>query len=189
MSKFVKNSFIIWRQRQNVLKLFDNRLKKSYFTNVRCYNRIYSLFFHNNQISSSIKPNLRLISNTLLNFGEQSKYNESNLNQNRDPNFIVGHNIEVDGKNIHYETAGNGNHILLLMPGALGTGKNDFLPQLTGLDGSVFKIIAWDPPGYGQSRPPDRDFKDFYHKDAEIAAKLMRVIFLSNSILTITIYL
>lgn len=178
MSKLTKNVFIIWKQRQSLLKLFNNQIKKSYFTNVQCFNGIYPLFFYNTQIPISInKPNIRLISNTLISFGEQSKYRESNLNQNRHPNFIIGHNTEVDGKKIHYETAGNGNHILLLMPGALGTGKNDFLPQLTGLDGSIFKIIAWDPPGYGQSRPPERDFNDFYHKDAEIAAKLMKVIF------------
>lgn len=89
-------------------------------------------------------------------------------------NPIFGYDVKIDGKNIHYESAGEGDHILLLLPGALGTGKNDFRSQLTGLDGSQFKMIAWDPPGYGQSRPPDRDFEDFYRRDAIMAANLMK---------------
>lgn len=44
------------------------------------------------------------------------------------------------------------------------------------LDKKQFTLVAWDPPGYGYSRPPDRDFTgDFFHQDAEIAVKLMKV--------------
>ncbi|KAH9426388.1 hypothetical protein DERP_010956 [Dermatophagoides pteronyssinus] len=99
---------------------------------------------------------------------------EQQNNTPKIPNPIFGHDVEIDGRKIHYESAGQGEHVLLLMPGALGTGRNDFLPQLTGLDGSKFKIIAWDPPGYGQSRPPERDLEDYYRRDAVMAAKLMK---------------
>ena len=81
----------------------------------------------------------------------------------------------IDGQPLHYQRAGHGQHVLLLLPGALGSGQTDFLPQLTGLNPEIFTIIAWDPPGYGHSRPPDRDFNDFYRKDAFMAAKLMKV--------------
>ncbi|CAG2182184.1 unnamed protein product, partial [Oppiella nova] len=35
-------------------------------------------------------------------------------------------------------------------------------------------MIAWDPPGYGYSRPPERAYgKDVYKNDADLAAELM----------------
>ncbi len=44
------------------------------------------------------------------------------------------------------------------------------------MDREKFTLIAWDPPGYGFSRPPQRDFSgDFYRRDANYAAKLMQV--------------
>jgi valacyclovir hydrolase len=45
-----------------------------------------------------------------------------------------------------------------------------------GLDKSKFTVIAWDPPGYGNSRPPTRDFSQGAHyRDADGAVKLMQV--------------
>jgi len=45
-----------------------------------------------------------------------------------------------------------------------------------GLDKSKFTVVAWDPPGYGNSRPPVRDFsQDFFHQDAAWGVKLMQV--------------
>jgi valacyclovir hydrolase len=45
-----------------------------------------------------------------------------------------------------------------------------------GLDKSKFTVVAWDPPGYGNSRPPVRDFsQDFFHRDADWGVKLMQV--------------
>jgi valacyclovir hydrolase len=45
-----------------------------------------------------------------------------------------------------------------------------------GFDRSIFTVIAWDPPGYGFSRPPVRVYdKDVYKRDADFAAKLMAV--------------
>ena len=59
------------------------------------------------------------------------------------------------------------------MPGALGTAMSDFSPQITGFSESDFTIIGWDPPGYGKSQPPARDFKNFFQQDAEMAVKMM----------------
>lgn len=86
-----------------------------------------------------------------------------------------GKKIEVEKINIHYEETGNGNHKLLLLPGALGSTRTDFGPQFEKLDKSKFTLISWDPPGYGYSRPPKRTFpRDFYHKDAHLVAALMK---------------
>jgi valacyclovir hydrolase len=47
---------------------------------------------------------------------------------------------------------------------------------LEGFDKSKFTLIAWDPPGYGYSRPPARVYdKNVYKRDADIAALLMKV--------------
>lgn len=37
--------------------------------------------------------------------------------------------------------------------------------------------MAWDPPGYGKSRPPNRIFSDdFLQRDADYAFNLMKVL-------------
>ena len=80
----------------------------------------------------------------------------------------------VNGVDLHYEVAGNGSHVVLCMPGALGSTQSDFGPQLKGL-GKDFSVIAFDPRGYGKSIPPKRDFPpDFFHRDANDAAELMK---------------
>ncbi|KAJ6224717.1 hypothetical protein RDWZM_003262 [Blomia tropicalis] len=40
----------------------------------------------------------------------------------------------------------------------------------------LFTMIAWDPPGYGKSRPPTKDFNNFYRTDATMASKLMKAL-------------
>lgn len=87
-----------------------------------------------------------------------------------------GEKVSINGIDIHYERVGNGEHKLLLLPGALGSIRTDFSSQLNGLNKEQLTLIGWDPPGYGYSRPPERDFNDFYRKDAKIAAQLMRTI-------------
>eukprot|EP00051_Salpingoeca_urceolata_P027757 m.483157 g.483157 ORF g.483157 m.483157 type:complete len:321 (-) comp22800_c0_seq1:37-999(-) len=73
---------------------------------------------------------------------------------------------------MHYERRGNGPPVLCL-PGALGTGKSDFGHQLSGMS-KDFTVIAPDPLGYGQSRPPDRDWSvGFIQRDATDAQRLM----------------
>jgi len=83
-----------------------------------------------------------------------------------------------DGTKINYCTAGNGGHAVLLLPGALGTGRSDFTPQLESLNSKgKLTLVAWDPPGYGKSRPPNRTFPpNFFERDAQVAMKFMQSI-------------
>ncbi|XP_041791421.1 valacyclovir hydrolase isoform X1 [Chelmon rostratus] len=83
----------------------------------------------------------------------------------------------VNGVDLYYERTGRGKHALLLLPGALGCTRTDFGPQLKSLNKERFTIVAVDPRGYGQSRPPDRDFPlDFYERDAKDALDLMKAL-------------
>ncbi|XP_037787464.1 valacyclovir hydrolase-like, partial [Penaeus monodon] len=73
------------------------------------------------------------------------------------------------------EELGNGDQVLLCLPGALGTIKSDFGPQLKSLPSKHLQLVAWDPPGYGKSRPPNRDFNfDSLRTDATMAAVMMK---------------
>nr|CAD7268086.1 unnamed protein product [Timema shepardi] len=83
--------------------------------------------------------------------------------------------IGVNGVEINYLKVGDGPKTILCLPGALGSIWSDFKPQLEKLDRSKFTLVAWDPPGYGKSRPPDREFSlNFLRDDADIAAKFVQ---------------
>ncbi|XP_068084195.1 valacyclovir hydrolase [Anabrus simplex] len=85
--------------------------------------------------------------------------------------------ILVDGVDINYLKVGSGPHHVLCFPGALGSIWTDFKPQVEKLNRSQFTVVAWDPPGYGKSRPPARKFPpDFYYQDADWAVKLMEAL-------------
>ncbi|XP_015116955.1 valacyclovir hydrolase [Diachasma alloeum] len=85
--------------------------------------------------------------------------------------------VRVKDVEINYARTGSGEHPVLLLPGALGTIWTDFKPQIEGLDKNKLTIVAWDPPGYGKSRPPDRKYPDdFFDKDADYAHELMKVL-------------
>ncbi|CAG7834833.1 unnamed protein product [Allacma fusca] len=82
--------------------------------------------------------------------------------------------IEVDGISLHYKETGNGPHTVLCLPGIIGCIQFDFGPILDKMDKDKFKIVCWDPPGQGKSRPPDRDFSNyFYRRDGNLVMKLM----------------
>jgi valacyclovir hydrolase len=85
--------------------------------------------------------------------------------------------IWVNGAGIHVVTSGKAPlPALLCMPGGLGTAETDFAPQLRGL-ADAFQVVSYDPRGYGQSRPPVRDFPvNFYRRDADDAAAVMRAL-------------
>jgi valacyclovir hydrolase len=73
---------------------------------------------------------------------------------------------------MHYESCGAG-EALLLLPGALGTGESDFSNQIPWF-GQHYHVIAPDPRGYGQSRPPERDYPlGFYQRDGDDMFALM----------------
>ncbi|XP_059158785.1 valacyclovir hydrolase-like isoform X2 [Physella acuta] len=92
----------------------------------------------------------------------------------RDVSVLTSHKKNVDGIDFHYEVIGKGEHHVLLIPGALGFSRI-FLPQLTGLSSEKYTLIAFDPRGFGKSRPPDRDWPLMYmQRDAEDAAQFMK---------------
>jgi hypothetical protein len=54
---------------------------------------------------------------------------------------------------------------LLCIPGAMGTARTDFEPQLCGIPAKVpITMVSFDPRGYGNSRPPVRDFPPDYYE-------------------------
>ncbi|XP_053980553.1 valacyclovir hydrolase-like [Hylaeus volcanicus] len=85
--------------------------------------------------------------------------------------------VNVDGVDINYVRTGTGDHPVLLLPGAMGWSWYNFGPQIEGLDKNKFTIIAWDPPGYGKSRPPSRTYPvNLYARDASWARNLMKTL-------------
>ncbi|XP_031763901.1 valacyclovir hydrolase-like [Galleria mellonella] len=85
--------------------------------------------------------------------------------------------IKIGDNNINYLKVGNGPHNVLCVPGALGSIWTNFKPQIEGFDREMFTLVAWDPPGYGKSRPPEKDFRtDFYERDADCAYELMKAL-------------
>lgn len=82
----------------------------------------------------------------------------------------------VNGVELFYDSRGSGSHALVCIPGAMGTTRTDFAPQLDyfgSRDG--IRIIAFDPRGYGNSRPPQRYFSgtSSFETDAKDAKGLM----------------
>lgn len=85
--------------------------------------------------------------------------------------------VQIGSNSVHFVEAGNGNRGVILLPGALGTAWTDFKPQIEGLPALLphHRVIAWDPPGYGKSRPPEKEFTvDFFERDAAAAGELMQ---------------
>ena len=88
----------------------------------------------------------------------------------------ISSKIQVNGVEIHYEVAGQSNHVVLCLPGALGSTQSDFGPQLKELE-DEFTVIAFDPRGYGKSIPPKRDFPaNYFVRDANDATALMKTL-------------
>nr|CAB3226094.1 valacyclovir hydrolase-like [Phallusia mammillata] len=91
--------------------------------------------------------------------------------------MTVGSKTLANGVNIYYEKVGQGNHPILLIPGALGSTETDFQPQLKNLNRKEFTVVCFDPRGNGKSRPPERDFPpDFLYRDANDGAALMEIL-------------
>ncbi|EZA62903.1 valacyclovir hydrolase [Ooceraea biroi] len=85
--------------------------------------------------------------------------------------------IQIDDVNINFIRNGTGDHPVLLLPGVLGAGWLIFAPQIEDLNTEKLTIVAWDPPGYGKSRPPDRTYPDnYYQRDAMWAHSLMKTL-------------
>uniref|UniRef100_A0A2K5DB22 AB hydrolase-1 domain-containing protein n=1 Tax=Aotus nancymaae TaxID=37293 RepID=A0A2K5DB22_AOTNA len=90
---------------------------------------------------------------------------------------VTSAKVVVNGVHLHYQQAGEGDHAALLLPGMLGSGETDSGPQLTNLNKKLFKVVAWDPRGYGHSKPSDRYFPvEFFERDAKDAVDLMKAL-------------
>jgi valacyclovir hydrolase len=78
----------------------------------------------------------------------------------------------LSGFNLFYEDQGDG-EVLLLIPGALGTGRSDFDHQISYF-AKTHRVIAPDPRGHGQSQPPRCNYPlDFYQRNAGDLIQLM----------------
>lgn len=85
--------------------------------------------------------------------------------------------LDVKNTKINYVKVGSGAHNVLFLPGALGTIWTEGKPQIEGFNKDKFTLVAWDPPGYGKSRPPEKEFTtDFYEKDADISHEFMKAL-------------
>ncbi|GFN97537.1 valacyclovir hydrolase [Plakobranchus ocellatus] len=115
---------------------------------------------------------------SLLNSSVRTSLNLVNRNLSATPERqIISLKERVNGVDIHYEKTGQGEHPVLLLPGALGCSRTDFEHQLNGLSDKKYTIISMDPRGYGQSRPPNREWPlNFLQNDAEDAAALMKAL-------------
>ncbi|OXA57318.1 Valacyclovir hydrolase [Folsomia candida] len=73
------------------------------------------------------------------------------------PPKIIYQKIRVFDCDMNYvEMEGNPDHVVFILPGALSSIEQDFVPLLQNFDSKKYKVIAYDPPGYGGSRPPNR---------------------------------
>ncbi|XP_038219319.1 valacyclovir hydrolase-like [Zerene cesonia] len=83
--------------------------------------------------------------------------------------------IKIGSYNINCLKIGHGRKHVLCTQGALGSIWTDFIYQINGFDKDKFTIVFWDQPGFGKSRPPDRDFsKKLYNNDAKVSYQLMK---------------
>ncbi|CAG7818936.1 unnamed protein product [Allacma fusca] len=83
--------------------------------------------------------------------------------------------VRISGIPINFVEFGDGSHAILCLPGLVGSIQTDFAPIFQYFDQGKFRIVAWDPPGYGQSRPHQRQHSgNFYERDAQVALALMK---------------
>jgi len=88
---------------------------------------------------------------------------------------IVESQLFIKDSPINFAKVGHGPHNILCMAGSLGTWQTDFANVLDTFDREKFTIVAWDAPGYGKSRPPDRHYNvDSNWADAIYAHQLMQ---------------
>lgn len=83
--------------------------------------------------------------------------------------------MTVNGVKLHYVCHGSGPHPLLLIPGALGLAQQQYRPQLDyfGKEGSGFKVVSFDPRGYGESRGVEIPKNDSFTTDAMDGYEIM----------------
>lgn len=105
--------------------------------------------------------------------------------------WIIENKVQLGKHQVNYVRVGptnkNREKALLLLPGALGSAQSHYSYQLRDFPVLLkdFAIVSWDAPGYGKSRPPNKEFHlDWYWKNAKIAHQLMQSLaFRSYSVL------
>lgn len=98
-------------------------------------------------------------------------------------NFTVRFEDGRTLQTVAYEIFGTGEHVVLIIPGAIGTAASDFPQQLSNdsssedcLDYLKFTFVAVELPGWGRSVPPERSFGPHtYRHDARCCLALMEV--------------
>ncbi|CAH2240635.1 jg14230 [Pararge aegeria aegeria] len=90
---------------------------------------------------------------------------------------VKEHRVKIGKHHINYIKVGHGPHSCILTPGGLGTIWTNYKPQIEGFDRSKFTLVVWDPPGFGKSYPPEREFtSDSYGNDADTGYELMKIL-------------
>ncbi|KAH9424895.1 serine hydrolase BPHL-like [Dermatophagoides pteronyssinus] len=74
---------------------------------------------------------------------------------------------------IFYDVQGHGDCVFLMLPGSIGSTRQEYGQQFDYFDPEKFTLVSWDAPGFGQSRPPERDYNDCYNRDAKLLIELM----------------
>ncbi|VDM95224.1 unnamed protein product [Thelazia callipaeda] len=84
--------------------------------------------------------------------------------------------VIIDEQKIGYCTYGHGKYRMMFICGGVGCYKKDFPEKvLKAFSSDKYTIVCIDPPGYGTSRPPDRQQEiNRCMKDASFCLKLMK---------------
>ncbi|CAG7715366.1 unnamed protein product [Allacma fusca] len=85
--------------------------------------------------------------------------------------------ISIEGMEIYWEKYGEGPEVLLFIAGFLEDISSVFHPLWEKMYSKQFTLVGIDLPGYGHSRPPNRDFSmedSIYDRDARVARELMK---------------
>ena len=124
---------------------------------------------------------LPLIRRQVLRQGSAHVYARSRLRP--EMSTLERQELSINGVDLSYVKRGEGDHVILCVPGALGTvtGVGGLPQQIEFFSdkkaGSQFTIVGFDPRGYGESRPPTRDFQispvHFLKQDALDGHQLM----------------
>jgi len=82
--------------------------------------------------------------------------------------------VEARGRQLFVVSRGEDSEAgpVICIPGAIGTAETDFAGQVLGLS-TGRRVVSFDPAGYGKSRPPARNWTNFYHQDGEDAHAIM----------------
>ncbi|CAL8069627.1 unnamed protein product [Orchesella dallaii] len=119
----------------------------------------------------------KLLSSHCLKFSQTKKFCSASSSYKETKIRVLEHDIN------YIETLGSleDAHPIFFIPGAFGSIEMDFTPIMHQFNKEKYKWIAWDPPGYGKSRPPTRSFipegyECVYEQDVKYAATLMNIL-------------